>query len=29
MAQRGHLGQQGRLDVLSGDERLDRLDPGV
>jgi hypothetical protein len=29
MAQRGDLGQQGRLHVLFGDEHLDRLNPGV
>jgi hypothetical protein len=29
MTQRGHLGEQGRLHVLSGDEHLDRLEPHV
>jgi hypothetical protein len=26
--ERGHLGEQVRLDRLAGDEQLDRLDPG-
>jgi len=29
MPERRDLGQKRRLDVLSGDEQLDRLDPGV
>ena len=29
MAERRHLGERGRVDVVAGDEQFDRLDPGA